>query len=54
MDFNRNDSPNNNNNNNDGRKPGGNRPKGSSGTALLITLATVSYTHLTLPTTSRV
>ena len=29
MDLNRNDSPNNNNNNNDGRKPGGNRPKGS-------------------------
>jgi len=41
MDFNRNDSPNNNNNNNDGRKPGGNRPKGSIGTALLITLAIV-------------
>ena len=39
MDLNRNDSPNNNNNNNDGRKPGGNRPKGSIGTALLITLA---------------
>ncbi|MFR0844576.1 MAG: ATP-dependent zinc metalloprotease FtsH [Oscillospiraceae bacterium] len=33
--------PNNNNNNNDGRKPGGNRPKGSIGTALLITLAIV-------------
>ena len=32
---------NNNNNNNDGRKPGGNRPKGSIGTALLITLAIV-------------
>ena len=41
MDLNRNDSPNNNNNNNDGRKPGGNRPKGSIGTALLITLAIV-------------
>ena len=41
MDFNRNDSPNKNNNNNDGRKPGGNRPKGSIGTALLITLAIV-------------
>ena len=41
MDFNRNDPPNNNNNNNDGRKPGGNRPKGSIGTALLITLAIV-------------
>jgi cell division protease FtsH len=41
MDMNRNDSPNNNNNNNDGRKPGGNRPKGSIGTALLITLAIV-------------
>ena len=41
MDFNRNDSPNNNNNNNDGRKPGGNRPKGSIGTALLITLVIV-------------
>ena len=41
MDSNRNDSPNNNNNNNDGRKPGGNRPKGSIGTALLITLAIV-------------
>ena len=41
MDFKRNDSPNNNNNNNDGRKPGGNRPKGSIGTALLITLAIV-------------
>ena len=40
MDLNRNDSPNN-NNNNDGRKPGGNRPKGSIGTALLITLAIV-------------
>ena len=39
MDLNRNDSPNNNNDNNDGRKPGGNRPKGSIGTALLITLA---------------
>ena len=39
--MNRNDSPNNNNNNNDGRKPGGNRPKGSIGTALLITLAIV-------------
>ena len=38
MDLNRNDSP---NNNNDGRKPGGNRPKGSIGTALLITLAIV-------------
>ena len=34
-------SNNNNNNNNDGRKPGGNRPKGSIGTALLITLAIV-------------
>ena len=41
MELNRNDSPNNNNNNNDGRKPGGNRPKGSIGTALLITLAIV-------------
>ena len=41
MDLNRNDSPNNNNNTNDGRKPGGNRPKGSIGTALLITLAIV-------------
>ena len=41
MDLNRNDSPNNNNNNNDGRKPGGNRPKGSIGTALLIMLAIV-------------
>ena len=41
MDLNRNDSPNNNNNNNDGGKPGGNRPKGSIGTALLITLAIV-------------
>ena len=41
MDFNRNDSPNNNNNNNDGRNPGGNRPIGSIGTALLITLAIV-------------
>ena len=41
MDLNRNDSPNNNNNNTDGRKPGGNRPKGSIGTALLITLAIV-------------
>ena len=41
MDLNRNDSPNNNNNNNDGRKPGGNHPKGSIGTALLITLAIV-------------
>ena len=41
MDLNRNDSPNNNNNNNDGRKTGGNRPKGSIGTALLITLAIV-------------
>ena len=41
MDLNRNASPNNNNNNNDGRKPGGNRPKGSIGTALLITLAIV-------------
>ena len=41
MDLNRNDSPNNNNNNNDGRKPGGNRPKGSIGNALLITLAIV-------------
>ena len=41
MDFNRNDSPNNNNNNNDGRKPARNRPKGSIGTALLITLAIV-------------
>ena len=41
MDLNRNDSPNNNNNNNDGRKPGGNRPKGSIGTALLSTLAIV-------------
>ena len=41
MDLNRNDSPNSNNNNNDGRKPGGNRPKGSIGTALLITLAIV-------------
>ena len=41
MDLNRNDSPNNNNNNNDGRKPGGNRPKGSIGTALLITMAIV-------------
>ena len=41
MDLNRNDSPNNNNNNNDGRKPGGNRPKGSIGAALLITLAIV-------------
>ena len=41
MDLNRNDSPNNNNNNNDGRKPDGNRPKGSIGTALLITLAIV-------------
>ena len=41
MDLNRNDSPNNNNNNNNGRKPGGNRPKGSIGTALLITLAIV-------------
>ena len=41
MVLNRNDSPNNNNNNNDGRKPGGNRPKGSIGTALLITLAIV-------------
>ena len=38
MDLNRNDSP---NNNHDGRKPGGNRPKGSIGTALLITLAIV-------------
>ena len=37
MDFNRNDSPNNNN----GKKPGGNRPKGSIGTALLVTLAIV-------------
>ena len=41
MDFNRNDSPNNNNNNNNGRKPDGNRPKGSIGTALLVTLAIV-------------
>ena len=41
MDFNRNDSPNNNNNNNNGRKPGGNRPRGSIGTALLVTLAIV-------------
>ena len=41
MDLNRNDSPNNNNNNNNGRKPGGNRPKGSIGTALLVTLAIV-------------
>ena len=38
MDLNRNDSPNNNNND---KKPGGNRPKGSIGTALLITLAIV-------------
>ena len=36
MDLNRNDSPNKNN-----KKPGGNRPKGSIGTALLITLAIV-------------
>ena len=35
MDFNRNDSPNN------GKKPDGNRPKGSIGTALLVTLAIV-------------
>ncbi|MBD9116594.1 MAG: ATP-dependent metallopeptidase FtsH/Yme1/Tma family protein [Clostridiales bacterium] len=41
MDLNRNDSPNNNNNNNNGRKPDGNRPKGSIGTALLVTLAIV-------------
>ena len=38
MDLNRNDSPNNHNND---KKPGGNRPKGSIGTALLITLAIV-------------
>ena len=42
MDLNRNDSPNNNNNNNDGRKPRQETdPKGSIGTALLITLAIV-------------
>ncbi|MGM9548389.1 MAG: ATP-dependent zinc metalloprotease FtsH [Faecousia sp.] len=37
MDLNRNDSPNNNND----KKPGGNRPKGSIGTALMITLVIV-------------
>ena len=42
MDFNRNDSPNGNNNSNGNDKnPGGNRPKGSIGTALIITLVIV-------------
>ena len=38
MDLNRSDSPNNNSND---KKPGGNRPKGSIGTALMITLVIV-------------
>ena len=53
MDLNRNDSPNNNNNNNDGRKPGGNRPKGSIGTALLITLAIVLLVNWIYGTVSK-
>ena len=53
MDLNRNDSPNNNNNNNDGRKPGGNRPKGSIGTALLITLAIVLLVNWIYGSTSK-